>query len=56
MTANSTGYCNIIEFNETLSHALLTLLDARLVLYRTFRVLDNRTRKMAHAIRSEFDL
>jgi len=40
---------DIIEFDETLSHALLPLLDARLVLYRTFRVLDNRTRKMAHA-------
>ncbi len=40
---------DIIEADETLSHALLPLLDARLVLYRTFRVLDNRTRKMAHA-------
>ncbi len=40
---------DIIEIDETLSHALLPLLDARLVLYRTFRVLDNRTRKMAHS-------
>jgi transposase len=40
---------DIIEVDATLSHALLPLLDARLVLYRTFRVLDNRTRKMAHA-------
>ena len=40
---------DIIEIDETFSHALLPLLDARLVLYRTFRVLDNRTRKMAHA-------
>ena len=40
---------DIIEADEALSHALLPLLEARLVLYRTFRVLDNRTRKMAHA-------
>ena len=40
---------DIIEADEALSHALLPLLDARLVLYRTFRVLDNRTRKMARA-------
>jgi transposase len=39
---------DIIETDETLSHALLPLLDARLALHRTFRVLDNRTRKMAH--------
>ncbi len=39
---------DIIEADEALSHALLPLLDARLVLYRTFRVLDNRTRKMSH--------
>ena len=39
---------DIIEADQALSHALLPLLDARLVLYRTFRVLDNRTRKMAH--------
>ena len=38
---------SIIEADETLSHALLPLLDARLVLYHTFRVLDNRTRKLA---------
>lgn len=37
-----------IAADEALSHALLPLLDARLVLYRTFRELDNRTRKMAH--------
>ena len=40
---------DIIETDETLSQALLPLLDARLFLYQTFRVLDNRTRKMAHA-------
>jgi transposase len=38
----------IIETDATLSHALLPLLDARLVLYHTFRVLDNRTRHLAH--------
>jgi transposase len=38
----------IIETDETLSHALLPLLDARLVLYQTFRVLDNRTRHLAN--------
>ncbi len=38
---------DIIEVDETLSHALLPMLDARLVLYRTFRVLDNRTRRLA---------
>lgn len=37
----------IIEADETLSHALLPLLDARLVLYTSFRVLDNRTRHLA---------
>ncbi len=37
----------IIEADETLSHALLPMLDARLVLYQTFRVLDNRTRHLA---------
>ena len=36
---------DIIEVDEALSHALLPLLDARLVLYQTFRVLDNRTRQ-----------
>jgi transposase len=39
---------DIIAADETLSHALLPMLDARLVLYRTFRELDNRTRKLAH--------
>ena len=38
---------DIIEADETLSHALLPMLDARLVLYRTFRVLENRTRHLA---------
>jgi len=37
-----------IEKDPALCHALLPLLDARLVLYHTFRELDNRTRKMAH--------
>jgi len=37
----------IIEADEKLSHALLPLLDARLMLYQTFRVLDNRTRRLA---------
>jgi len=37
----------IIEADEALSHALLPLLDARLVLYKSFRVLDNRTRHLA---------
>jgi transposase len=39
---------DIIEVDEALSHALLPLLDARLVLYQTFRVLDNRTRHLAN--------
>ncbi len=39
---------DIIEADENLSHALLPLLEARLVLYRTFRELDNRTRHLAH--------
>ena len=39
---------DIIETDATLSHALLPLLDARLVLYHCFRELDNRTRKLAH--------
>ncbi len=39
---------DIIEADEALSHALLPLLEARLALYRSFRELDNRTRKMAH--------
>ena len=37
-----------IEADQTLSHALLPMLDARLVLYRTFRELDNRTRHLTH--------
>jgi transposase len=37
-----------IETDPALCHALLPLLDARLVLYHTFRELDNRTRHMAH--------
>ena len=37
-----------IETDPALAHALLPLLDARLVLYHTFRELDNRTRHMAH--------
>jgi transposase len=36
-----------IEADNALSHALLPLLDARLMLHRTFRELDNRTRKLA---------
>jgi len=36
-----------IEADAALAQALLPLLDARLVLYRTFRELDNRTRKLA---------
>ena len=39
---------DIIEADETLSHALLPLLDARLTLYHTFRILDNRTRNLAY--------
>ncbi len=39
---------DIIETDATLSHALLPLLDARLVLYHTFRVLDTQTRHLAH--------
>jgi len=39
---------DIIEADEALSHALLPLLEARLVLYHNFRELDNRTRKMAN--------
>ena len=38
----------LIEADEALSHALLPILDARLVLYRNFRELDNRTRHMAN--------
>jgi transposase len=40
---------DVIETDMTLSHSLLPLLDARLVLYHCFRELDNRTRHMAHA-------
>ncbi len=38
----------LIEADVALSHALLPMLDARLVLYHAFRELDNRTRHMAH--------
>jgi len=38
----------VIEADETLSQALLPVLDARLMLYQTFRILDNRTRHLAH--------
>jgi transposase len=37
-----------IEADAALAQALLPLLDARLMLYRTFRELDRRTRKVAH--------
>ena len=37
-----------IETDPALTLALLPLLDARLVLYRTFRELDNRTPQLAH--------
>ncbi len=40
---------DIIEADETLSLSLLPMLDARWVLYQTFRELDNRTRKMANS-------
>jgi len=36
-----------IEADPALAHALLPLLEARLALYRSFRELDNRTRKLA---------
>ena len=36
-----------IEADAALAHALLPLLEARLMLHRTFRELDNRTRKLA---------
>ena len=39
----------LIEADRALRESLLPMLDARLVLYRTFRELDNRTRKAAHA-------
>ena len=38
-----------IEADAALSHALLPLLEARLMLYWTFRELDNRVRRMALA-------
>jgi transposase len=38
----------LIEADEALAHALLPMLDARLVLYHSFRELDNRTRHMAN--------
>lgn len=38
----------IIEADPALAQALLPLLEARLVLYQSFRELDNRTRKLAH--------
>jgi transposase len=37
-----------IETDQALAHALLPMLEARLVLYHCFRELDNRTRKLAH--------
>jgi transposase len=39
----------LIEADSALRQSLLPLLDARLMLYKTFRELDNRTRKTAHA-------
>jgi transposase len=42
-----TAVRDIIEADEKLSHALLPMLDARLVLYKTFRVLENRTHRLA---------
>ena len=38
----------IIEADQTLSHALLPMLDARLPLYQSFKVLNNRTRHLAY--------
>jgi transposase len=38
----------LIEADAALSQSLLPVLDARLVLYRTFRELDNRTRHLAN--------
>ena len=43
------AYLDTIEADATLSHSLLPLLDAHLVLYHCFLELDNRTRHMAHA-------
>ena len=39
----------LIEADEVLALSLLPMLDARLVLYRTFRELDNRARKLANS-------
>ena len=39
----------LIEADEVLALSLLPMLEARLVLYRTFRELDNRTRKLANS-------
>lgn len=38
----------LIEADDALSQSLLPMLDARLVLYHTFRELDNRTRHLAN--------
>ena len=37
----------MIEADEALSQSLLPVLDARLVLYRTFLTLENRVRNLA---------
>jgi len=37
----------IIEADQALAHALVPLLEARLALYKSFRELDNRVRRMA---------
>jgi len=39
----------IIEANQALTHALVPLLEARMALYKNFRELDNRVRRMALA-------
>ncbi len=39
----------IIEADQALAHALVPLLEARLALYKSFRELDNRVRRMALA-------
>jgi transposase len=39
----------IIEADQALAHALVPLLEARLALYKSFRELDNRVRRMAMA-------
>ena len=38
----------LIEADEALSQSLLPMLDVRLALYRTFRLLDNRTQHLGH--------